>query len=372
MTDAYAPTPDPTTQAFARLVSVLAEEIMFALSGAGGSSKDALDGVIKRRAEVHTAAVQGQDVATMVTGFDAWFIDMARTMAPIAPPSWMPMADVVKEKVTLEGGGRGLRSLFSAKPSDKDVQRVKRLGTLATRVLRAVYAADGPIDAEEARMLSALIGSFGLPEADATPLYTEPPVPIEQLDVFGDIDAAVTKGLVRGAWLAAAWDAIDPREEAVVRLLAQKLGLGSDVEAMRNEVVEKVDARRTAGLAVVDGVRFILADRVPGSGVALAAHAGTLLLPRRYREEALSQVAHGAPVTLAKRHHNMSQDERSAVLGVAWAAALHDDPSMGRRALLRSRFDRFAADIGDEGARVRPHVEAAMDEVLAIIASGVR
>ena len=59
------------------------------------------------------------------------------------------MMDVVREKVTLEIGARGLRSLFSSKPSDKDVARVKRYGSLAVRVLRAVLAADGPLDAEE-------------------------------------------------------------------------------------------------------------------------------------------------------------------------------------------------------------------------------
>ena len=41
------------------------------------------------------------------------------------------MSEVLAEKVTLEVGARGLRSLFSSKPSDKDVQRVKRLGSLA-------------------------------------------------------------------------------------------------------------------------------------------------------------------------------------------------------------------------------------------------
>ena len=54
--------------------------------------------------------------------------------------------EVVREKVTLEIGARGLRSLFSSKPSDKEVARVKRYGSLAVRVLRAVLAADGELD----------------------------------------------------------------------------------------------------------------------------------------------------------------------------------------------------------------------------------
>ena len=86
-----------------------------------------------------------------------------------------------------------------------------------------------------------------------------------------------------------------------------------------------------SGLAAVDAVRYLLADRVPGIGVQLAANVGTLMLPRRYREEALAQVGHGAPVPLARRYVTLAPEERTLVLGVAWAAALHDDPSIGPR-----------------------------------------
>src|SRR5205823_3770955 len=113
--------------------------------------------------------------------------------APIHAPTWMPMAEVVREKVTLEVGARGLRSLFSSKPSEKDVQRVRRLGTLAVRVLRAVFAADGSIDGEEHRTVTCLVASLGLAQEDAAALYGELPVPAEQLDVYGDIDPAVAK-----------------------------------------------------------------------------------------------------------------------------------------------------------------------------------
>ena len=145
-----------------------------------------------------------------------------------------------------------------------------------------------------------------------------------------------------------------------------------EVEAARAEVVAKVDARRLAGLAAVDAIRFVLYDRVPGRGVELAIHAGTLMLPRRYREEGLAQVAHDAPVTLAKRYPHLSNDERSCVLGIAWCAALHEDPTLGRRALLRARYDRVAADLGDDGLRPRTAVDAWMSEVIAPIAANMR
>ena len=75
-------------------------------------------------------------------------------------------------------------------------------------MLRAVLTSDGPADTEDARTISALVASLGLPEADATPLYTEAPVAIAQLDVYGEIEPAIARAILRGAWLAAAWDSM--------------------------------------------------------------------------------------------------------------------------------------------------------------------
>ncbi len=362
--DAYAPTVDPRTLVLARLVGTLAEDAVFAISCGGGTS--ALEGLGKRRGEAYGAVLQGHRLNTMATETDPWTAELTRAMAPIHAPQWMPMADVVREKVTLEVGARGLRSLFSSKPSDKDVQRVKRLGTLATRVLRAVFVADGPLDAEEQRTILGLVASLGLPDAEANTLLQEGPVPVEQLDVYGDIDASVAKALLRGAWLAAAHDQIDPREEHVVRVLGNKLGVAAmDLEVMRNETVQRVDQRRLLGLAVVDAIRFVLVDRAPGHGVTLAAKAGTLVLPRRYRDEALAPIGHGARVVLARRYGQLSGDDRDAALAIAWAAALYEDPSMARRALLRARHDRVAADFGGDGQKARSSIEEWFMDVLA-------
>jgi hypothetical protein len=101
-----------------------------------------------------------------------------------------------------------------------------------------------------------------------------------------------------------------------------------------------------AGLASVDAVRFVLADRVPGFGVQLASFAGTLMLPRRYREEALGQIGHGSPVILAQRYKGISGAEKASVIGIAWAAALLEDPSISRQAIVRARLDRVAQDLG--------------------------
>jgi uncharacterized tellurite resistance protein B-like protein len=353
-------------EVLSRVVGALTEDAMFALAASPSEGLSLLQPLARRRADAYAAITRGERVAGMVDAYDKWLIELTRAMAPLAPPAWLPMGEVVGEKVTLEIGARGLRSLFSSKPSDKEVLRVKRIGTLAVRVLRAVLAADGNIDAEEARTLAALVGSFGLPDADAAPLLTEEVMPVDRLDVYGDVEPAIAKALVRGAWLAAAWDTIDPREEHVVKTLAEKLAVSSDeVESARAEATARVDARRLAGLATVDYVRYMLSDRVPGSGVPVAASAGMLMLPRRFREEALAQIAHGAPVTLGRRYMNLPEEDRSALLAIAWAAAIHDDPSLGRQALLRARYDKVAEDLAEDGARPRQTLSEWFNDVLS-------
>jgi tellurite resistance protein len=277
--------------------------------------------------------------------------------------------DVVREKVTLEIGARGLRSLFSSKPSEKDVARVRRYGALAVRALRAVFASDGPLEPEEQTTIVAVVAALGLPDADATALCAEAPVAAESLDVYGEMDHAVARAIVRGAWLAAALDAIDPREEQTIRVIAHKLSVSNaDVEDARREALQRVDARRPVGVAVVDGIRYVLSDRSPGLGAELAVFAGTLMLPRRWRGEALAPVAQRVPVTLAKRHVDLDPNGRQAVLGVVWAAALAEAPSVGRKALLRARWERLAQDLGEDDPSPRLLVEQWVDETLVGVA----
>ncbi len=363
-TDAPVPTPESNLAALGRLVSTLSEDAIFGLSCGAGDSM--LEGLAKRRSDAYAAVAAGHRLNTMSGEFDNWVVELTRAIAPILPPGWMPMAEVIREKVTLEAGARGLRALFSSKPSEKDVQRVKRLGTLAVRVLRAVFVADGVLDHEEQRTVAGLVASLGLPDEAAQALYAEGPIPVEQLDIYGDIEPAVAKALLRGAWLASAWDQIDPREEHVVRVLANKLSFAAmDLEVLRNEAIERVDARRLTGLAAVDAVRFILDDRMPGYGVTLAAKIAELMIPRRYREEALAQIGAGAKVTLTKRYPQLGSEEKFTVLAVAWAAAMNEDPTFSRRALLRGRHERVAVDLGEDGARARRGVDDWIAEALA-------
>lgn len=361
--DAYAPMIDPKTAALGQLITTLAEDGIFGL--AAGAGPDILEGLGKRRFEAYQAVLAGHRLNTMSGELDHWLVELTRAAAPIAPPLWLPMSGILEQRITLEAGARGLRSLFSSKPSEKDIVRVKRLGTLATRVLRAVLAADGPLDPEEHRTIAALVAALGLPDEHAQPLYAEGPIAVEQLDVYGEMEAGFVKALLRGAWLAAAWDSVDPREEHVIRVVSNKLGFPvMDLEQVRNEVVKWIDVRRSAGEAAVDAIRFVLYDRMPGTGVTLAAKTGHLMVPRRYRDEVLAHVGHGARVALAKRYGSLPSDDRQMVLGIAWSAALYEDPSLARKALLRARHDRVAADLGEDGAKARHSVEEWMSELL--------
>lgn len=112
-------------------------------------------------------------------------------------------------------------------------------------------------------------------------------------------------------------------------------------------------------------VSFVLSDRMPGHGVTLAAKSGTIMIPKRYREEAMAQVGHGTKVTLARRGAALSADDKQSVLGIAWAAAIYEDPSIGRRALLRARHDRVAQDLGEDGIKARHAVDEWVNDVLA-------
>lgn len=362
--DAYAPAGDPRTVALARLITALSEDAIFALSTGGGP--DVLEGLGRRRADAYAAILAGRRLTTMSTELDHWLVEMTRAVAPVFPPTWLPMGEVLREKVTLEVGARGLRSLFSSKPTEKDVLRVKRLGALATRIMRAVFAADGPLDNEEQRMLASFISALGLPDEHAQPLYQEAPVEAPQLDVYGDVEAAFVKALLRGAWLAAAADAVDPREDHVIRVVANKVNVPAmDLEVIRNDVILKLEARRMAGHAAVDAIRFVLADRMPGHGVTLAANTAVMLVPRRYRDEVMAEIGHGAKVTMARRYTLLNEADKTMVLGIAWAAALYDDPSVSRRALLRARHERVAQDLGEEGAKSRHAVDEWVNDVLA-------
>lgn len=349
-----------------RLLTVAAGDALFVIASGTTEAKEELDGLAQRRAEAYAATLHGQPIASPTEQFDSWFVEIVRAMAAIAPPTSIPMMHVIREKVTLEVGARGLRSLFSSKPSDKDVARVRRIGSLVVRSLRAVFAADGPIDAEEQLTLRAVVSALGLPEDASQALSSEPVLSPETLDVYGDIDHGISNAIVRGMWWAAAADGIDPREEHALTVIAKKIGVTeSELEEARREAHERLETRSKVGAAAVDGVRFVLADRCPGLGVRLPALVGTLIIPRRWRDEALRAIGQGAPLTLARRHAGLSARDKFTVLSVTWASVLMDNPTVARKALLRARWEQFAADLGADDYASKELVDRWVADVLA-------
>jgi hypothetical protein len=374
--DAYA---HDASAALAVFLPLLCEDLFFAL--ASGLTDDGEAEFARRRGETYVALLsgkpvpradfskpwQGTDTPPLGALWDDYHLALCRALATVAPPRHLPMGLLFSEKVTLLAGAGGLRGLFTSKPSDKEVQRVKRLGSLAVRALKCVYAADAAeLDAAEKRVVAAVVMSLGLPDSDAKALVEEPVLPAASLDVYGDVDKDLARAILHGLWLAAADDAIDPREEEVIKTLAEKLAAPRElVEELRAEASALLDARRAQGLAAIDGIRFVLADMLVPWGNGLATEAGLLLLPKRFHGEVLAQVQLGAVPTLGKRHKDLTGAGKELVLALAWTAALWANPTLARRAALRARHDRFATDLGGNGEKARARVERFLEATAA-------
>jgi len=349
-------------------LAAVTEDGLFAVAAAGEGDEDVLVGLGKRRAQVHEDAIRGKPRVSL-TAYREWATDLAAAIAPIQPPSWMPMGQLVDSGITVEGGARGVRALFTSKPSEKQVEQVRRVGALAVRTLVAVLGADGELDSEEQDLRAMLVSSFGLSDEDEQRLLIEAPFPPEELEFDGELDAKLAKEVIRGAWHAAAIDGIDPREERVIAAIGAKLAVPTeDVEAARTEARKLVDEQRDVGAAVVDAIRYVLVDE-PEHAAVLGKAAARLFLPRRHRLDPLSALQQRSTITLANRYH-LSRKGQSAVLTASWLAALHTDPSIARRIPLLLRHEDVARDLKADGsgAFVREKLDRIVESQLQVAA----
>ena len=187
---------------------------------------------------------------------------------------------------------------------------MKRYGSLAVRTLRAVLAADGSLDAEEYRAVAAVIAALGLPEADANALRSEPAIAAEALDA-GEIDHAIARAIVRGAWLAAVSDENRPaRRERDPRRRTQdgcRTGRHRGREARRGGL-RRLAAEGGGGGRGRRALRALGPDaREPG--ISCGACRGSC--SRDGGGTRRSRGGAGAPVTLAKRHVGLEADDRA-------------------------------------------------------------
>lgn len=326
--------------------TILCEDAFFAITASARLDLDTLQALARRRVKVIASAASDAAVVRMEAG-EAWLLPLCAAVAPIAAPLWMPMADTIAEGLSLEHGARGMRSLFTSKPSDKEVARVRTLGAFAVRALGAVLVSAGSFHAEARLLRDCFLASLGLPLDDQRMLREEAPGSAAALEIPSGVEPKLARAMVRGAFHAALLDGLDPREEAAVTAIAGKLGVATDdVSSAHLDARRLVDFARAFGNASVDAIRYVLQDNVAESE-RLAIAAVRLALPVVHRHEAVATINVGGPVVLAKKHP-LEQRQRQAVLGLAWIAALCTDPSYVRRIELAARHNRIAADLGDE------------------------
>src|SRR5262249_2689009 len=175
------------------------EDAFFAVAGSARLDADALRALATKRSPALVAAAKGATPPGL-DAWDPWILQVCALLAPIAPPRWIPLADAIEAGLSLEHGARGVRSLFTSKPSDKDVARVRSLGGAAVRAITSVLAAAGPLNTEAALLRGALIASLGLPDHDRFEIAAEAPIHAESLAMVGDLDPKLARSIVRGGF----------------------------------------------------------------------------------------------------------------------------------------------------------------------------
>lgn len=351
----------------AAALSLICEDAFFTVAGAARFEVEALRALSARRVHAIVSTARGAK-APGLDDWEPWVLALSSALAPIAPPRWIPVADAVREGLSLEHGARGIRSLFSSKPSDKDILRVRLLGALAVRCVTSVLGATGALN-EDARLArDALLSSLGLSEETRREIAAELPAPAESLDLAVEMDQKLARSIVRGCFYAARMDGTDPREEQAVLTIARKLGLGTEavVEA-REEARALSDAGKVFGEAAVDGVRWLL-EGDPEEGRRFGMAAVRLSLSAIQRHDAVTSINLGNPVLLGKRH-KLDRKQRDAVLALSWLAAVHANPTYIRRATLVGRHDKLAEDLGDEesGEAVRAQLDRHIEQELSAL-----
>jgi hypothetical protein len=355
------PAPDPNP---VPVLVTLSEDVFFAIAGSGRFDIDQLRALAARRAPALRAAALGAPPEGLAA-WEGWLLSLCAAMAPIAPPRWMPMADAIEAGLSLEHGARGMRSLFTSKPSEKEVNRVRTLGAVVVRALGAVQGAAGSFPPEARLIRSTLVASLGLPADDQRQLNAEEPQDAEALDIQGGMEPKLARAVVRGAFFAAMGDGLDPREEQAVATIARKFGLTTDdVNSARADARAQLDASKDFGEASVEAIRYLLSDDVVESE-RLAVAAARLTLPAIQRRDAITAINVGGAVTLGKKHA-LDRRRREAVLALAWTAAMRCNPTYAHRAVLAARHNSVAADLGEvaEGETIRAMIDRHIESEL--------
>lgn len=284
-----------------------------------------LDGFVRRRAGYYLAPAPPFD--------DAWWANFASALAPLGPPEWMPLCSLIEEGNTLAGGARGFRGLFTSAPSDKERKKVLKIASLAARVVEIVAGADKRLTPEELRSRAMLMASFGLGAEELAQLEPPRPLSFESLEIYGDLDRATRRSLLRGAWQLAINDLSRPDVDLAVRGVANKLDLGAECDLLRSAVVEHQGRQAETAQVAVElarvAARWLTLEQARPWLELLVSVAS----PAPRREELLAHALSGAPPRFDALPRLDAGRRRQAIVMALSAVLGHHPDAVGAVAL---------------------------------------
>ena len=346
-----------------RALRVVAEDVVFATLAAEKADPDLWTELATRRAETYKFVVGGGAVAAP-SDRDSFTITLSRAMAPSLAPRFLPMHELA-DGFGLAAGARGLKSLFSSKPSDKDRARVRALAVTAAHVSASAMAANGELSSEERLFLRASAACFGLSTEDEAGVAAVEAAAPDKVALPTEVDAKAARAMVKGAWLAAVQDGLDIPDEGVVAILANRLGVSmQESGALGADVKTAGTARQAMARSAVEAMVIVSRDAL--ALVSPFAELVTYLaVAAPFRAGVLAPLATGAMGVVSAK--SSDKHARTAALSMAWAAVLHDDPTITRRSVLAARHDQVAKALGgeDDGERTRHLVERHAEREIA-------
>lgn len=276
---------------------------------------------------------------------------LAQSLAPVGPPQWMPMSSVIELGITLEGGAKGLRGLFTKAPSEKERKRVQKTATLAGRILEMVANADRSLSADEARLVAMAMNSFGLTAEELSHVRPGRTLTFEDLEIFGELDLKTRRALLRGAWQLAAAGTLDPARELAVRGVAARLELQHEADLSRSEVLQAQQRQTELAQVTIELARS--ASRLLTAEQARAAlmHLLASVAPPPRRAELEAHAFSTNPVLFGTLPKLDNARKKQAVCA-AFASVIMHDPTLSSMFALRVRImdDAIAAGCGSEAA----------------------
>lgn len=323
-----------------QLFDLLVRDFVTAVAARDDVNESMLESFAKRRAPLYMRP-------DLAPSGRAYWPGIAAALAPIGPPSWMPMESMMLGGHTLEGGARGLRGLFTREPSDKERKRVLRIATLAGKIMQIVAGADAHVHEREAHLIEMAMNSFGLSPEERGKARIEAPLSFETLEVPADLDARTRKDLLRGAWQLALIHSLDPATDVMIRGVAAALGVSADYDSSRSEVQAEQKRQTEVAQVAIELVRAAL-QRSAIDGISTwLEHLVDAAVPPTRREELRGLALGNAPVLL-DAFPKLDGDRRRQALALAAATILGPNPSSASAIVARSELLHAAEKGGVE------------------------